>query len=322
MMITNDKILIDAAKRNYEKFLVPTGIVQAKKRKRRYTAEEKADLDIKTSVNKIGEIINLSQELNTMMWDLLNNGTTFAAVQELYNDIAKLDVLSNLEIDRAKKEYTIDSVKEIKKIKEKYCARDENGRQIKPNFFGVIARSKGYYDSEKKNYLRHDTTMDYVQKCLCQHMRRYRADGCELPFSSLLNTESYKYDYADRRQVSRVISIVEDYRQRIKNVWASKKMDFAVKASLANDLREECVDYIGKIRLNNSTMYMLLRQLEADDRNGVSRFLFNTLFAVPNESFYRLIIKSREPYPILYENTEGDIQLYGYKFSKTTGSAC
>lgn len=55
-MITDNKILITAAKRNYDKFWVPTGIVQAKKRKRRYTAEEKADLDIRTSVNKIGEI--------------------------------------------------------------------------------------------------------------------------------------------------------------------------------------------------------------------------------------------------------------------------
>lgn len=257
-----------------------------------------------------------------MMWNVLNNGATFDNIQEIYNDVSKLDVLSNLEIDRAKKEYTIDSVKEIKKIKAKYCVRDEKGRQIKPNFFGVIARDKGYYDSERKNYLRHDTTMDYVQRCVCRHTRRYRADGCELPFSSILNTESYKYDYADRRQVQRVISLVEDYRTRIKKVWASEKIDRNMKLELANDLREECVDYIGKIKLNNSTMYMLLRQLEVDAHSGVSRMIFNTLFAIPNESFYRLIIKSKEPYPVLYENTEGDIQLYSYKFSKTMGPAC
>lgn len=55
-MVTNNEKLITAAKRNYDKFLVPTSFVGAKKRKRRYTSEEKADLDIKTSVNKIGEI--------------------------------------------------------------------------------------------------------------------------------------------------------------------------------------------------------------------------------------------------------------------------
>ena len=53
VMLTNNAKLIESARRNYEHFLVPTGIVQAKKKKRRYTAEEKADLDIKTSVNKI-----------------------------------------------------------------------------------------------------------------------------------------------------------------------------------------------------------------------------------------------------------------------------
>lgn len=318
IMITNNRNLIAAAKRNYDKFLVPTSLVGAKKRKRKYTAQEKTDLDIKTSVNKIGEVINLSQELNTMIWDALNHGATFDDIQEMYNDVSNLDVLSNLEIDKAKKEYTIDSVKEIKKIKNKYCSRDERGRQIKPNFFGVIARGKGYYDSEKKNYLRHDTTMDYVQRCVCQHAHRYRADGCELPFSSILNTESYKYDYVDRRQVQRIISIVEDYRQRIKNVWSSEKIERNMKIELAGDLREECVDYIGKIKLNNSTMYMLLKQLEVDSKSGVSRMIFNTLFALPNDSFYRLIIKSKEPYPVLYENTEGDIQLYGYRFSKKT----
>ncbi len=316
IMLTNNEKLIAAARRNYNKFLVPTGIVQAKKKKRRYTAEEKADLDIKTSVNKIGEVINLSQELNTMMWDALNNGVSFEDVQELYNDVSKLDVLSNLEIDKAKKEYTIDSVKEIKKIKSKYCERDEQGRQIKPNFFGVIARGKGYYNSEKKNYLRHDTTMDYVQRCVCRHTYLYRADGCELPFSSIVNAGAYKYEHADRRQVKRIISLVEDYQQRIKDVWSSDKIGHSMKFELANDLREECVDYISKIKLNNSTMYMLLRQLEVDARSGISRMIFNTLFAIPNESFYDLIIQSKEPFPVLVEDPDGDINIYGFTFSK------
>ena len=39
IMLTNNEKLIAAARRNYDKFLVPTGIVQAKKKKRRYTAE-------------------------------------------------------------------------------------------------------------------------------------------------------------------------------------------------------------------------------------------------------------------------------------------
>lgn len=98
VMLTDNPILIDAAKKNYENFAVATSLVSAKKLKRRYTNEEKADLDIKTSVNKIGEIINLAQELNTQIWDMLNNGCSFDDIQPIYYEASKLNVLSNIEI--------------------------------------------------------------------------------------------------------------------------------------------------------------------------------------------------------------------------------
>lgn len=56
MLITDDKLLIDVARRNYDKYKVPTNLTSSIKTKRFYTNEDKADLDVKTSVNKIGEI--------------------------------------------------------------------------------------------------------------------------------------------------------------------------------------------------------------------------------------------------------------------------
>lgn len=99
MLLTNNSILLEAAERNYDKFLVPTSQVSAVKVKRYYNHADKSDLDIKTSVNKIGEIVNLSQELNTLFWDNLHKGQTFEENQELYNDIVKLAILSNVEIN-------------------------------------------------------------------------------------------------------------------------------------------------------------------------------------------------------------------------------
>lgn len=98
-MLTNNPLLISSAKKNYDKFLVPTNLVESTKSIRYYTPEQQADLDIKTSVNKIGEIVNLSQELQTLMWHRLNNGATFEDIRELYYDICQLDVMSGLEID-------------------------------------------------------------------------------------------------------------------------------------------------------------------------------------------------------------------------------
>lgn len=100
MLLTDNNILISAAKRNYNNFLVPTSLVESKKTKRSYTYNQKSDLDFKTSENMIGEIVNLSQELNTLIWDMLNSGVSIDAVSPIYNDVAKLDVMSGIEINK------------------------------------------------------------------------------------------------------------------------------------------------------------------------------------------------------------------------------
>lgn len=98
-LLTDNALLIRAAEKNYDKFLVPTSMVEAKKTVRHYTWEDQADLDIRTSVNKIGAIINKSQELNTIIWDKLNSGASYDEIEEIYCDVAKLDILSGIEIE-------------------------------------------------------------------------------------------------------------------------------------------------------------------------------------------------------------------------------
>ena len=119
ILLTDNQMFIKAAQKNYDKFKVPTCFVSAKKIKRYYTNEQKADLDVKTSVNKIGEDINLSQQLNSLFWNHIHDGETFEDNAELYYDICKLAVLSGIEIDKAKKEYEVDVCKELNQIKEK-----------------------------------------------------------------------------------------------------------------------------------------------------------------------------------------------------------
>lgn len=99
-MLTDNWVIVEAAKKNYENFYVPTKLVDSVKHERNYLPEDKSDLDVKTSVNKIGEIINCSQIYNSILWDKLNNGATVDDVMDLYCDIATLDVMSNLEIEK------------------------------------------------------------------------------------------------------------------------------------------------------------------------------------------------------------------------------
>ena len=145
VLLTDNEILIRAAKRNYHVFKTPTSFVTAQKVKRHYTPEEQADLDIKTSVNKIGEIINLSQELNSLLWDKMYHGSSYNDIKELYYDICQLDVMSGIEIDKAKKEFDVNNSKELDKMREKYKEElsDEYNKKKIPHFFSHSARQKG-----------------------------------------------------------------------------------------------------------------------------------------------------------------------------------
>lgn len=56
ILITDHPLLIRAAKINYDRFKVPTSLVSSVKSAYHYTLADRAMLDVKTSVNKIGEI--------------------------------------------------------------------------------------------------------------------------------------------------------------------------------------------------------------------------------------------------------------------------
>lgn len=313
--MTDNELLVKAALRHYNHFAVPTRLVSSRSTKRKYTADEKADLDIKTSTNKIGEIINLSQELNTLLWDKLNTGASIEDVHDLYCDIAMLDVLSNIEIDKAKREYTINSAKEIKGLSNKYLRSHKDGRKIKPNFFGAVAKAKGYYDNKKKTYQFHNTTMDYLQHTINRSRKTYERRNF-IPFSQILIPANFDIGKAKCGQINRIIDLVQDTNMQIKTIWNMNELDKQTKYQMSGEVRQDCIDYIDKIQLDKHTMYWLLRSIESDQCKNIRRLIFNTLFGAPNKSFFELIETSKSPIPHLVRDENGDIELYGMKFSK------
>lgn len=316
-MLTNNQLLIQAAERNYDKFLVPTSLVEAVKTKRYYNNVDKSDLDIKTSVNKIGEIVNLSQELNTLFWDNLHNGETFEGNEELYNDIVKLAILSNVEIDKAKKEYQLDSTQEIAKLKEKYLRLDNKNRYIKPNFFGHLARTKGYYNSKRKNYKQHHTTMDYVQSIIRRfRIPRLRWDGKknQIPFIEIVDKSLYKKGGQKREQINRILSLIRDMSADVKTVYSNSNFTSEEKYRLMSDIRERCTDEISGMKISPSTMYFLLKELEKDENKDIIMPLFHVLFSSKNGAFFDMIMSSKESIGTLKEDENGIIHLYGISY--------
>ena len=361
MLLTDNEILVTAAKRNYENFPVPTKLVESAMRNRRYTNREKADLDIKTSVNKIGEIINLSQELNSILWDRINKGASIDDVMELYCDISQLDVMSNLEIDSAKRENPANNTRELQLLKKKYDVRDKKNRHIRPLFFKYIDGYKGYRDDYhvyveqddefqklfktdkykdaqtikkesanniviergRMSYLKHETSMDYLQKCINRfYVPRDKEANHGLSYM-LVPISATKGEYQKDIE-QQIVEKAREAKKEINSIWESTSPNKKTKRELAYEVQVKCSAALQEIQINEKTMRKLLGKLE-DEYSDVTRFLFFSLLEQVRgfmlSGFHQIIQKSVSPVSILREDVDGDIQIYDFRYLKTQGES-
>ncbi len=321
MILSDNEILVRAALRNYEVFKVPANHVTARKSARCYTNADKADLDYRTSENKIGEIVNLSQELNTLMWDTINRlglplEESYDAIRELYHDICILNVLSCIEIDKAKKEFDISSAREIREIKQKWARRDQENRAIKPAFLGFIAQTKGYHDPLKKNYARHQTSMDYLLGELDGYRSRKTDVRNPLPLSECFRFPEFRPGSVNRKQTSRIVSLCEDAVSAIQAVWVKEYYTPQEKYTLTEQYRDDLAAEIQKMKINPHTLFTLITFTDMKKYAHISKLLFYILFRYRNEAMIRLIRNLEPDTSYIEEAADGEISLYGIHFKR------
>ena len=184
VLLTDDKVIVDAASEGYDTtFLIPYMDITPNLNSQLEYVKDKAKnlllnyvyIDDKVANNDIGKIINNSQLLNSYYWDTLNgkNRENKEKLPEIFREICKLAVLSNIEIDSAKRTFLCDVDEEQKKVdlfikSLKLATTDEvNPKGYSPLFFYKLRNKKaaiGYVE----NYIRDNedkrfkTTMDYV----------------------------------------------------------------------------------------------------------------------------------------------------------------
>ncbi|MGL4847486.1 MAG: hypothetical protein ACRC28_00935 [Clostridium sp.] len=251
MMVTDNKILIDIAKLHYDKFLVPTDcIVNKNKVEYSLTPESRCELDVKTSVNKIGEIINLSQYLNSYYWDRFNNKSLGEdKLKRLFELICELDVLSCIEIDKAKKPSVVDSnvamdnirkeaidILGIDKIHKPLYFKEKNKEEIKTLKKELKEKEKEGLDDkeigdiEKKLdmlediYLKFDTSLDYlIEKMRCRNFKFKNKINDMTPIEAFfkVNKECLNVDTSITKSlVNNINKISDDYSKRNKSIYS------------------------------------------------------------------------------------------------------
>lgn len=139
MLVTNDKWLVNGAITGYELLKVPVCKVDPIGRSEYgNTPRSLAKLDQTIAKNKIGEIVNLSQFLNCLLWDGLFTERGEHHPMDIYHDICILAVLSGMEIDKAKRLYAVDSAKVLARLRHyRQNFKKKNGGNL-PAFYKHI----------------------------------------------------------------------------------------------------------------------------------------------------------------------------------------
>lgn len=315
ILLTDNPILVQAAQKNYDKFLVPTSTLSANKTPRVYSNREKADLDIKTSENLIGQIINLAQMLNSLFWHNVNNGQSFEENRDLYYDAAKLTILSGYEIDKAKRQYDISAAQEIDIIKEKYFHKEPGQRRVKPYFFGVIAKAKGYYDDTKNEYRHFDTSMDYLEEILEEVSLGRSARGHRLSLTDIMAEIPYDKDRVNKQQVKQILTRITTFIEFTRSLWAKgDNIDPVYRYQAIADGERMLIGYLSKLKINKDTVIRLIRNSEK--LGGVKpQKILHFLFLSQDELMSEIFRMEKQPLPWLVFDEDGDIQYFDYKFS-------
>lgn len=108
MLISNNPTLLKRAQECVD-YPTPVNDIQpsASARKRYYNYDDLVEVDYLISQNKIGEIVNLSQILNSYYWEYKNKKADEELLNIIYDHISMLSSLSQVEIDKAKKFYDL-----------------------------------------------------------------------------------------------------------------------------------------------------------------------------------------------------------------------
>ena len=303
MLLTDNALLVNAAERYKDFFKVPVCNIQAEGK----TEQTLAELDHDTSVNKIGEIVNLSQKLNSILWDELHHGADKETILAIYTDICKLAVLSGLEIDKAKR--TFESVhvsKELAALRKKYA-------RPSPQFFAEIDERKD------KQYAFYHTAMDYLYAQVKKlHFRKGREQyEIYCPISSNLAYDISSGNATEYRHKDKIVRIIDESKAAVNRFYqmirtADEQEREVLYAQIA-DMKEERDKQVSKWLTNENVLILVLRHYE---KNSAADWrIYAALINHP--IFSELLWELYDGTALqVAEDENGEYTLYGRKFAK------
>ncbi len=310
MLITNERLIVEKAFWQKDIFKVPVCNIEAKGNKE----QELWELDHNTSENRIGEIVNLSQKLNSIIWDKLNEGIDYKEIKNIYEDVCKLAVLSGIEIDKAKRSYdSINVSKEIKSIENKYWVD-------KPLFFkeiDSIYAEQNNLDIKGREYSFYKAPMEFMFKSANEiDYRKGKEKKKEYSYIFDMLKVCERCSSTAYGQRDRVIRICEKYANIInllyKNLRKSDEDERDLLYERIREVKEERKREIASILDDEYVLFLALKHYEK--KNSDNWQIYAPLLEC--DLFKKILNESKEKMLRVIPMADGEYDLYGLKYTK------
>ena len=127
MYLSSHKLLVEKAKFCETNYLTPVNKVARETKNKYNVVEDLSCTDTKIAKGKIGDIVNMGQVLQSYYWNIFFNTAPprnakeledrKVALKRIYDKISMLSSASCVEIDRAKREFKLDTDKELYRLR-------------------------------------------------------------------------------------------------------------------------------------------------------------------------------------------------------------
>ena len=298
MLVTNDKWLVNGVIAGYELLKVP--VCKAEpigKSEYGNTPKHIAQLDQTIAKNKIGEIVNLSQFLNCLLWDALFTEQSEYVPLDIYHDICMLAVLSGMEIDKAKRLYAVDSASVLARLRHyRKNFKKKNGGNL-PAFYKYIVGDESKDVGENTAHL--DAPMAFVHAAVDSFSSRAAYTKTVL-LSDLFDLDATDAGANDTHKKQNIIEAVKDAHTKITSMQtAMKKADEDEKRILcdeANEVYLKCLKTVSKNIVNDHILCMLLSEIDHPEKSkyGIKSARHLLLACLLYEENRRLISKLKK----------------------------
>ena len=313
MLVTNDEWIIAGVTGCYDILKVP--VCKAEpigKTDYENTPRSLAALDQTIAKNKIGEIVNLSQFLNCLLWDAYVTGESEYQPLDIYRDICVLAVMSGMEIDKAKRLYSADSTKVLARLRHyRQNFKKKNGGNL-PSFYKFIVGDESADVGENTATL--ESPMSFVHDAVAAFPGR-AAYTKNIPLSELFVLDPTDAGANDTHKKQNIIKAVTEAHTKITAMQtAMKNADDDEKIILcdeANEVYTKCLEKVSKNVVNDHILCMRLSEIDHPDKSkydikSARYLLFASLLYEDNRRLLSKIktVEGFQPYDLVRVDPE------------------